>query len=63
MQCNNSAAILVNENFRTNDPDIYAVGNYIKITDYINYQQKNTSAKETAAKVSYHTDVLHRADH
>lgn len=48
MDCN---TILVNQEFRTNDPDIYAVGSFVKITTPINYQHTYTSAQETAAKV------------
>lgn len=57
MACN---TILVDEEFRTNDPDIYAVGSFVKMTTPVNYQHTYTSAEEMAAKVGYcHIDQLH----
>lgn len=59
LDCN---TILVNQEFRTNDPDIYAVGSFVKITTPINYQHTYTSAEETAAKVGCsHTSVTFRS--
>ncbi|KAH8407517.1 hypothetical protein KR222_004808, partial [Zaprionus bogoriensis] len=43
--------ILVDEEFRTNDPDIYAVGEYIKISKPVNYQYNYVSSREAAAKL------------
>ncbi|XP_030555401.1 cilia- and flagella-associated protein 61 isoform X1 [Drosophila novamexicana] len=43
--------ILVNKNFQTNDPDIYAVGKHIEIDESINHQYQYTNEKETAIKL------------
>jgi len=43
--------ILVNQQFQTNDPDIYAVGKYIEFKEPVNHQYRFTSEMETAQKV------------
>lgn len=43
--------IVVNKNFQTNDPHIYAAGRFIKMIDNINHQYQYTNAMETAKKV------------
>ncbi|XP_030387028.1 cilia- and flagella-associated protein 61 [Scaptodrosophila lebanonensis] len=46
-----NGCIVVDENFRTNDPNIYAVGRHIEIRGKPNYQYKYTSERETARKL------------
>lgn len=50
--------ILVNERFQTNDPDIYAAGNFIKLRQECNYQYKFVSERETARKVRFQTPPI-----
>ncbi|XP_034480066.1 cilia- and flagella-associated protein 61 [Drosophila innubila] len=49
----NDNRILVNKNFQTNDPDIYAVGNFIEFNEPVNYQYRFTSEMETAQKLMH----------
>ncbi|KAH8370674.1 hypothetical protein KR093_004626 [Drosophila rubida] len=44
--------ILVNKNFQTNDPDIYAAGKFIEMNEFVNHQYRFVSEMETAEKVS-----------
>jgi len=43
--------ILVDEHYRTNDPDIYAFGSFVKIRKTPNYQYRFVSERELARKV------------
>ncbi|EDW02631.1 cilia- and flagella-associated protein 61 [Drosophila grimshawi] len=45
--------ILVNKEFQTNDPDIYAAGTFIEIKDYLNHQYQYVSERETAIKLMH----------
>ncbi|KAH8307392.1 hypothetical protein KR044_011244 [Drosophila immigrans] len=45
--------ILVNKKFQTNDPDIYAVGNFIEFNEHVNHQYRFTSEMEMAEKLMY----------
>ncbi|XP_034109209.1 cilia- and flagella-associated protein 61 isoform X1 [Drosophila albomicans] len=45
--------ILVNKKFQTNDPDIYAVGNFIQFNEPVNHQYRFTSEMETAQKLMH----------
>ncbi|KAH8284805.1 hypothetical protein KR054_001226, partial [Drosophila jambulina] len=45
--------ILVNDRYQTNDPNIYAAGNYIKLRRECNYQYKWVSEREVAQKVRF----------
>ncbi|KAH8253481.1 hypothetical protein KR032_005678, partial [Drosophila birchii] len=49
--------ILVNECFQTNDPNIYAAGNYIKLRRECNYQYKYVSELEIARKLLHHLGI------
>ncbi|XP_017024545.1 cilia- and flagella-associated protein 61 isoform X1 [Drosophila kikkawai] len=49
--------ILVNERYQTNDPNIYAAGNYIKLRRECNYQYKFVSQRETARKLLHHLGI------
>ncbi|KAH8389744.1 hypothetical protein KR200_000871 [Drosophila serrata] len=49
--------ILVNECYQTNDPNIYAAGNYIKLRRECNYQYKYVSERETARKLLHHLGI------
>ncbi|ALC42280.1 CG30275, partial [Drosophila busckii] len=51
----NNRKVQVDKNFRTNDPDIYAVGKFIEIVGEpaLNHQYKYTSERETASKLMY----------
>ncbi|XP_017959932.1 cilia- and flagella-associated protein 61 [Drosophila navojoa] len=45
--------VVVNKNFQTNDPNIYAAGRFIKMVDNINHQYQYTNAMETAKKLMH----------
>ncbi|XP_023037946.1 cilia- and flagella-associated protein 61 [Drosophila willistoni] len=45
--------IQVNKNYQTNDPHIYAVGQFIEMWDNPNYQYQYTSERELAKKLMY----------
>ncbi|SPP72843.1 cilia- and flagella-associated protein 61 [Drosophila guanche] len=45
--------ILVDEQFQTNDPNIYAVGKFIRMTGAPNYQYKYTSERELGRKLMH----------
>lgn len=44
--------MLVDENFRTSDPNIYAVGNCTRLRNKRNHQYVHVAKEEKAAKVS-----------
>lgn len=48
----NDRKILVNENFCTDDPNIFAAGKNVTISTPVFYQYANTSELEMAEKVS-----------
>ncbi|KAM8711239.1 hypothetical protein ACLKA7_000387 [Drosophila subpalustris] len=49
----NDNRILVNKNFQTNDPDIYAVGKFIEFNEPVNHQYRFVSEMETAQKLMH----------
>ncbi|KAH8234415.1 hypothetical protein KR038_009519, partial [Drosophila bunnanda] len=53
--------ILVNERFQTNDPNIYAAGNFIKLRRECNYQFKFVSEREIARKLLHHLGIAPKA--
>ncbi|XP_001360498.2 cilia- and flagella-associated protein 61 isoform X1 [Drosophila pseudoobscura] len=54
--------ILVNEDFQTNDPNIYAVGKFIQMKGAPNYQYKYTSERELGRKLMHILNLTPKPD-
>nr|XP_044251728.1 cilia- and flagella-associated protein 61 isoform X1 [Drosophila takahashii] len=54
--------ILVNEQYQTNDPDIYAVGTFVKIRRTPNYQYRFVSERELARKMLHYLGIVIQKD-
>ncbi|XP_017077747.1 cilia- and flagella-associated protein 61 isoform X2 [Drosophila eugracilis] len=54
--------ILVDQKYRTNDPNIYAVGKFIKMHHKPNYQYKFVSQREIARKVLHNLGIVIEKD-